>query len=148
MGKEKKKGQGASRPGTHAKEKFRKTARAVDWSKVAIPTGLQARPEMPSIRSKHQSYYEIVENKDKKKKLEFKVKTPFGAPSPEARLTSSLLAGNPQQRTTTWLRVRPCRPSRVNFGMQGTVTRTGCSDIHCYGRPRLRFSSERHTNST
>lgn len=34
---------------------------------------LKARPDVPTINMKHRSYYEIVENEDKKKKLEVKV---------------------------------------------------------------------------
>jgi len=71
MGREKKAG-GSSAPGNHAKERHRKNGRHLDWSGPA-PAGLQARLEVPKLKSKHESYYEIVDNKDKKKKLEFKV---------------------------------------------------------------------------
>jgi hypothetical protein len=71
MGREKKSGPGPA-PGSHAKEKHRRAGRGLDWSGPA-PRGLIAKPELPIIKSKHHSYFEFVENKDKKKKLEFKV---------------------------------------------------------------------------
>lgn len=59
-------------PGGHAKERHRKSTRSGSWN-VAAPTTLNARPEAPGLKSKHHSYFELVENTDKKKKLEFKV---------------------------------------------------------------------------
>ncbi|KAJ9141876.1 alanine and arginine rich protein [Pleurostoma richardsiae] len=73
MGREKKLGPGAA-TGAHAKERH-KRAKRVDNNEWAapLPAGLVARPTKPVVKSKHQSYFEIVENKDKKKKLEFQV---------------------------------------------------------------------------
>ncbi|EFW98645.1 hypothetical protein CMQ_4497 [Grosmannia clavigera kw1407] len=58
-------------PGGHAKERHKKSTRAGGWN-VPAPATLNARPEAPGLKSKHHSYFELVENKDKKKKLEFK----------------------------------------------------------------------------
>jgi len=70
MGRDKKPG---PLPGGQAKERHRKNARDLDWSKP-IPAGLKAQPDMPTVKSKHKSYLEFVENTDKQeKKLEFQV---------------------------------------------------------------------------
>ncbi len=74
MGREKRTQHGPG-PGGHAKERHKKDVRDMDWSGPA-PAGLKARPDAPNIKSKHHSYYELVENKEKKKKLEFKVGCP------------------------------------------------------------------------
>lgn len=71
MGRDKKSGPGPL-PGGHAKERHKRGARDLDWS-APMPAGLKARRDVPIVKSKHQSYYEFVENKDKKKKLEFQV---------------------------------------------------------------------------
>ena len=71
MGRERKAGNGAG-PGGHAKDRHKKTAREVDWSAPA-PPGLKAHLDVPLKKSKHKSYYEFVDNKDKKKKLEYEV---------------------------------------------------------------------------
>jgi len=105
MGKDKKSGQGTThgtRPGTHAKERFRKNGRDLDWT-IPAPPGLQARPDVPSIRSKHQSYYELVENKDKKKRLEYQVRARTSQITRiQAHGIPLLVAGNPRQGTATW----------------------------------------------
>jgi len=140
MGKEKKSGQGTThgaRPGVHAKERFRKNARDLDWT-VPAPPGLQARPEVPNVRSKHQSYYEIVENKDKKKKLEYQVgsRTPQALISRiEAHSVLSPAAGNSRQGTAARLRVRSYWEPRVDHGLQRAVAGTRCLDIHRHGQP-------------
>ncbi|KAK3304254.1 uncharacterized protein B0T15DRAFT_234100 [Chaetomium strumarium] len=58
--------------GDHAKERHKRDRRGnlIDWS-APLPPGLVARPEKPKISSKHKSWFEFIENKDKKKKLEF-----------------------------------------------------------------------------
>lgn len=38
-----------------------------------MPKGLVAKPVFQQPKSKHHSYFEFVENKEKKKKLEFEV---------------------------------------------------------------------------
>jgi hypothetical protein len=76
MGKDKKSGQA----GVTAKEKHRRAGREaakIDRS-LPLPAGLIAKRAIP--KSKHQSYFEFVENKDKKKKLEFEVHTHKLAP--------------------------------------------------------------------
>lgn len=44
----------------------------MDWT-APLPPGLVARPEKPRISSGHKSWFELIENKDKKKKLELEV---------------------------------------------------------------------------
>jgi hypothetical protein len=81
MGKHKK-GAAQPQPGNHAKDRHRKDRRghSIDWSQP-LPAGLVARREEP--KSKHHSYFEFVENTDKKKKLEFEV-------PPRRHLTSGI----------------------------------------------------------
>ncbi len=71
MGRDKKPGPGGA-PGGHAKERHKKNARDVNRANQGLAL-LKVRPDVPNLKSKHQSYYEIVENTDKKKKLEFQV---------------------------------------------------------------------------
>jgi len=73
MGRERKAGPGAP-AGNHAKDRHRRDRRGnlLDWT-APLPPGLVARPEQPKLSSKHKSYFEFIENKDKKKKLDFKV---------------------------------------------------------------------------
>ncbi|KAK5660773.1 hypothetical protein OQA88_12140 [Cercophora sp. LCS_1] len=68
MGSGKKSGPGAA-AGNHAKDRHKKDRKNVDWNKPA-PPGLVGRLERPQPSSKHKSWYEFMENKDKKKKLE------------------------------------------------------------------------------
>ncbi|KIH95250.1 hypothetical protein SPBR_09256 [Sporothrix brasiliensis 5110] len=70
MGREKKHNGPGAAPGAHAKERHKKRLRA---QTISNPVVLNARPEVHNLKSKHHSYYEIVENKDKKKKLEFEI---------------------------------------------------------------------------
>jgi hypothetical protein len=60
-------------PGGHAKDRHRRNGLPVNWALVQVQPWLQAKPDKPVVSSKHQSYFEFVDNKDKKKKLEFKV---------------------------------------------------------------------------
>ncbi|KAL2021142.1 hypothetical protein VTK56DRAFT_7448 [Thermocarpiscus australiensis] len=71
MGREKKNAPGAG-PGRHAKERHKKDRKGnpMDWA-APLPPGLVARRDRPRISSKHKSWFEFIENKDKKKKLEF-----------------------------------------------------------------------------
>lgn len=46
----------------------------MDWS-APLPSGLKAKPDRPQCSSKHRSWFEFIENKDKKKKLEIEVMT-------------------------------------------------------------------------
>ena len=39
------------------------------WRPLPLPGSLVARPPLPIPKSKHHSYFEFVENKEKKKKL-------------------------------------------------------------------------------
>jgi len=60
--------------GNHAKERHKRDRKGnvIDWS-APLPPGLVARLEKPRVSSKHKSWFEFVENKEKKKKLEFEV---------------------------------------------------------------------------
>ncbi|KAK4139825.1 uncharacterized protein C8A04DRAFT_15505 [Dichotomopilus funicola] len=70
MGREKRVAPGAG-TGDHAKERHKRDRKGnvIDWS-APLPPGLVARPEQPRVSSKHKSWFEFIENKDKKKKLE------------------------------------------------------------------------------
>ncbi|KAL2195845.1 hypothetical protein P885DRAFT_69994 [Corynascus similis CBS 632.67] len=72
MGREKRHAPGAG-AGDHAKERHKRDRKGnlIDWT-APLPPGLVARPEKPRISSKHKSWFELVENKDRKeKKLEY-----------------------------------------------------------------------------
>ncbi|KAK4122649.1 hypothetical protein N657DRAFT_574960 [Parathielavia appendiculata] len=78
MGREKRNVPGVG-AGDHAKKRHKRDRRGnlidhrgnvIDWT-APVPPGLVARPEKPRISSKHKSWFEFIENKDKKKKLEF-----------------------------------------------------------------------------
>lgn len=56
-----------------AKERHRRALRSQYDPKAPVPQGLVAKPAIPKI--KHHSYFEFVENKEKKKKLEFQVQS-------------------------------------------------------------------------
>jgi hypothetical protein len=73
MGREKRSALGMG-AGAHAKERHKRDRRGniIDWN-APLPAGLVARPERPRVSSKHKSWFEFVENKDKKKKLEIEV---------------------------------------------------------------------------
>jgi hypothetical protein len=73
MGRERKPAPGAG-AGHHAKDRHKRDRKGnlVDWT-APLPPGLVARPERPQVSSKHKSWFEFVENKEKKKKLEFEV---------------------------------------------------------------------------
>ncbi|KAK4157462.1 hypothetical protein C8A00DRAFT_11679 [Chaetomidium leptoderma] len=71
MGREKKTAPGVG-TGDHAKERHKRDRKGnpIDWT-APLPPGLVARPAKPQVSSRHKSWFEFVENKDKKKKLEF-----------------------------------------------------------------------------
>ncbi|KAL2256743.1 hypothetical protein VTK26DRAFT_1189 [Humicola hyalothermophila] len=71
MGRDRKNAPGPA-SGDHAKERHKRDRKGnlIDWT-APLPPGLVARPERPRISSKHKSWFEFIENKDKKKKLEF-----------------------------------------------------------------------------
>ncbi len=73
MGRDKKSGPGV-RPGYHAKERHKKNARDLNSAGLLQPVSARvAVPGVPNLKPKHLTYYELVENKDKKKKLEYQV---------------------------------------------------------------------------
>ena len=43
-----------------------------DWT-APLPPDLRARRDLPKLKTQHKSWFEFVENKEKKKKLEFQV---------------------------------------------------------------------------
>lgn len=53
------------------KERHKRAQRSQYDPNAPVPEGFVAKPAIP--KSKHQSYFEFVENKEKKKKLEHKV---------------------------------------------------------------------------
>jgi hypothetical protein len=61
---------GAPRPSA-AKVRHKKMHKMLVGANAPLPAGLVAKPTIPKL--KHHTYFEIVENKDKKKKLETKV---------------------------------------------------------------------------
>ncbi|KAK3314969.1 hypothetical protein B0H66DRAFT_535865 [Apodospora peruviana] len=71
MGREKNTGPGTA-SGNHAKERHKKDRHGNlhNWA-APLPPGLKARPDRPQLSSKHKTWFEFIENKDKKKKLEF-----------------------------------------------------------------------------
>lgn len=73
MAREKKGGPGAG-TGLHAKDRHKRDRKGniIDWT-APLPPGLVARQAMPQPSSKHKSWFELMENKGKKKKLEFQV---------------------------------------------------------------------------
>ncbi|KAG5661070.1 hypothetical protein KAF25_002713 [Fusarium avenaceum] len=56
------------------KERHRRAQRSQYDHTAPVPTGFVAKPALPKT-TKHHSYFEFVENKDKKKKLEFQITT-------------------------------------------------------------------------
>jgi hypothetical protein len=58
------------------KERHRRAQRSQYDHTAPVPAGFVAKPALPKT-TKHHSYFEFVENKDKKKKLEFQVKCDF-----------------------------------------------------------------------
>lgn len=61
-----------------------------------LPTGLVAKPIVAQPKSKHRSYFEFVENTNKKKKLEFTV---VKNPGLDRMLPNTLLPINRSPRT-------------------------------------------------
>ncbi|PNY27951.1 Uncharacterized protein TCAP_02122 [Tolypocladium capitatum] len=73
-------------------ERHKRAQRPQHGSLALVPDSLVARPPLPIPRSKHHSYFEFVENKDKKKKLNFE-HTFHRTPPPNFEFVA---AGNPQ----------------------------------------------------
>ncbi|CAI6098969.1 unnamed protein product, partial [Clonostachys chloroleuca] len=93
MGREKRNMQSAASSGP--KERHRRTQRSQWDPKAPMPQGFVAKPTVPKTKSKHHSYFELVENEDKKKKLEFQVTTKT-TPPPGFEFVPS---GNPELTT-------------------------------------------------
>lgn len=68
--------------GGGAKDRHRRQPKSQYDPKAPMPVGFEARPVVPAYTSKHQTILELVENKDKKKKLEFQVSTTPHPPAP------------------------------------------------------------------
>ncbi|RGP64114.1 hypothetical protein FLONG3_9660 [Fusarium longipes] len=76
------------------KERHRRAQRSQFDHAAPVPTGFVAKPALPKT-TKHHSYFEFVENKDKKKKLEFQITTKK-TPPPGFEFVP---AGNPELTT-------------------------------------------------
>ncbi|KPM43342.1 hypothetical protein AK830_g3218 [Neonectria ditissima] len=75
------------------KERHKRAQRSQYDPKAPVPEGFVAKPAIP--KTKYHSYFEFVENKDKKKKLEFKI-TSRKTPPPGFEFVP---IGNPQLTT-------------------------------------------------
>ncbi|KAF5672445.1 hypothetical protein FHETE_3748 [Fusarium heterosporum] len=73
------------------KERHKRAQRSQYDHTAPVPSGFVAKPAIPKT-TKHHSYFEFVENKDKKKKLEFQITTKK-TPPPGFEFVP---AGNPQ----------------------------------------------------
>lgn len=128
------------------KERHRRIPKAQFDPKAPMPTGFEAKPMMPRSKSKHHSYFEFVENTEKKKKLEFQVVTDSLPPClvhvcslsdvtegrpPDSHLMVS--TGHDQGDAATRIRVCPHRQSCADESLQGAVARQGCHDLHRLG---------------
>ncbi|CCC07523.1 unnamed protein product [Sordaria macrospora k-hell] len=71
MGREKRTTGHLAARGDHAKARHQRDRKGniMDWT-APLPAGLKAKPDRPQCSSKHKSWFEFIENKDKKKKLE------------------------------------------------------------------------------
>ncbi|KAK4656099.1 hypothetical protein QC762_308320 [Podospora pseudocomata] len=100
MGRDKKKkGAVATAPtGTHAKSRHKKDRKGnpVDWA-APLPPGLVAIPDKPQLSKKYKTWYEAVENKNKKKRLEFEV---TGSRGSLARSLSRIVLDTNQEQFT------------------------------------------------
>lgn len=100
MGRDKKKkGAVATAPtGTHAKSRHKKDRKgnSVDWA-APLPPGLVAIPDKPQLSKKYKTWYEAVENKNKKKRLEFEVTGSCGS---LARSLSRIVLDTNQEQFT------------------------------------------------
>ncbi|RGP72044.1 hypothetical protein FSPOR_2889 [Fusarium sporotrichioides] len=76
------------------KERHRRAQRSQFDHAAPVPPGFVAKPALPKT-TKHHSYFEFVENKDKKKKLEFQITTKK-TPPPGFEFVP---AGNPELTT-------------------------------------------------
>lgn len=59
--------------GKSAKQKVRRLHKEAVRYAGSLQAGLVAKPSRPTIKSKHKTFFELVENTDKKKKLAFQV---------------------------------------------------------------------------
>ncbi|KAK3372830.1 hypothetical protein B0T24DRAFT_526941 [Lasiosphaeria ovina] len=80
MGRDNSAGPGPAR-GNHAKDRHKKDRRGnlIDWN-APMPEGLVARRDNPKLTSKHRSYFEFIENTNKKKPIDLKVTNDEVAP--------------------------------------------------------------------
>lgn len=132
MGRNKKNnGLAAVAVGRSVKEKHQRAARDT----LAVPRGLVVLPEK-NIKSKHQSYFQFFENKDRKdKKLEFQVHLQYSLRSPAAmpRIFDSPSLGYYRPKSTPWVRLCAQWEPGAYSSMQRTVSRAGCDDLHRIG---------------
>ncbi len=90
MAKQKRKVQKAA---GNAKERHKRAGRVVLNQNAPLPQGLEARLPIPKTSGKYHTYFELVENADKKKKLDYQV---------DNRRPQGLAA-----RDSPWCRLRP-----------------------------------------
>jgi hypothetical protein len=114
--------------GSQAKVRHGRVVRALPRPDPTKWRQLNAYKEAPKL--KHKSYFELAENTEKKKKLDFQVVLKSHIAAVGQYL---FVAGHHQHRVPTWIRVHPYRPARVDHCMQGTVERAGCLDNDCFG---------------
>lgn len=110
------------------KERHRRAMKSQYDPNAPVPPGFVAKPALP--KSKHHSYFEFVENKEKKKKLEFQVHSNGCSPGFQIHSPiSDYYPENPAPR----LRVRSHRRSATDDRMQRAVERERCHDFYCFG---------------
>lgn len=73
MGREKKKKSLPQAMAGGPKERHRRIPKSQYDPKAPMPIGFVAKPTLPKSTSRHHTYFEFVENTNKKKKLEFEV---------------------------------------------------------------------------
>jgi hypothetical protein len=127
-----------------AKERHKRSTRPQYGPDARVVETLVGRLSPPKTSSKHHSYFEFVENKDKKKKkLEYKVSSDHRSGLGRSSLFS---LGHQQQGAAAWFHVRTRRQPQVNGCLQRAVSREGCHDLHRIGMYILRRLFSHETN--
>lgn len=126
MGRNTRNALAAAAAGRSVKEKHQRAAR----DNITVPRHLVVLPEK-NIQSKHKSYFEFFENKDKRdKKLEFQVSRAIYFLSLLVVLPT---AGHHRCESPSWLRVPAYRQSGTYQRLQGALEGAGCYDLDCLG---------------
>lgn len=128
MARDKKHALAVATAGRSAKERHQRAGRDKNAWTAPVTRELVALPEK-NIKSKHQSYFQIFENHDKKaKKLEFQVSSI--AVTPSTWTIRLLPADYNRQASSPWIRVRTHRQSGTYQSMQGAFKRARGNDLH------------------